>query len=171
MRFLFLFAFVPVYLFFDLSPGYTVASPWWTHLTYQFQHAGIMHLLVNSLAFAGMFRLLEKSVNGYLLSALIIAVGFAASFLSMHERPTVGASAMVYAMIGIFLALLALRRELKIVDRRKFALFVMSIFAGLVIGALKENSNFLLHVYALLAGALSGTILAAFRKIHTCGRK
>jgi membrane associated rhomboid family serine protease len=164
MKYLFVAAFILCFIFCGTEAGYTGTSPWWSHLTYNFQHAGIIHLLVNSLSFIGLFRLMERFLNRYRLAALIIATGFVASFLSMHETPTVGASAMVYAMTGAFFALINLCRDIKILDKRKFALFVTSIAACLLVSALKGNSNFFLHVFALIIGMIAGTGVAFFRE-------
>jgi membrane associated rhomboid family serine protease len=143
--------------------GYTADSPLWTHITYQFQHAGVLHLIINTLAFIGMFRLLEKFVNKWILSASVILVGFIASFLSMYHTPTVGASAMIYAMIGMFLSLNSCG-HIKILDKKKFILFIVTLLACLVISALKANSNFFLHLFALMLGLLTGTIIAIFKE-------
>jgi membrane associated rhomboid family serine protease len=117
-----------------------------------------------------MFRLLEKFVSRYLLAALVIAVGFVASFLSMYGVPTVGASAMVYAMTGIFFSLLNLCPDIKIIDRRKFAVFIAGVVACLIVSAMKGNSNFFLHVFALMTGLLAGTVISFFREEGTLWR-
>jgi membrane associated rhomboid family serine protease len=149
---------------FDVNIGYTNTSPLWTHLTYQFQHAGIVHLVINSLSFIGMFRLLEKFINRWVLSVSIVIVGFIASFLSMYNAPTVGASAMVYAMSGMFFAMINLCPDIRILDKKKFAVFIVGIAACLFISASKGNSNFFLHVFSLLLGLIAGTVIAIFRE-------
>jgi membrane associated rhomboid family serine protease len=164
MKYLFVLAFILCFALFDTAAGYTTVSPLWTHLTYQFQHSGLIHLLVNSLSFIGMFRLLERFVNRWLLSVLIIAVGFTASFLSMHDAPTVGASAMVYVMAGLFFSLIGLCRDIRILDKGKFSLFIFGMLACLTVSALKGNSNFFLHVFALIMGVIAGSIVAIFRE-------
>jgi membrane associated rhomboid family serine protease len=167
MKYLFVLIFILCLVFFDTDIGYTRTSPWWTHLTYQFQHAGMIHLLINSLAFVGMFRLLEKFVSKWLLSVSVILIGFAASFLSMYGVPTVGASAMVYAMMGIFISILNLCPDIKIIDRRKFAVFAVGVVACLTVSALKGNSNFFLHVFAIAIGLLAGMVISYFREERT----
>ncbi|MDR1526223.1 MAG: rhomboid family intramembrane serine protease, partial [Dysgonamonadaceae bacterium] len=152
------------YIVFDVNIGYTNTSPLWTHLTYQFQHAGIVHLVINSLSFIGMFRLLEKFINRWVLSVSIVIVGFIASFLSMYNAPTVGASAMVYAMSGMFFAMINLCPDIRILDKKKFAVFIVGIAACLFISASKGNSNFFLHVFSLLLGLIAGTVIAIFRE-------
>ncbi|MDR1525156.1 MAG: rhomboid family intramembrane serine protease [Tannerella sp.] len=164
MKYLFVLLFIIVFCLFDKNLGYTNASPWWTHFTYLFQHAGIVHLLINSLSFIGMFRLLEKFINRWVLSVSVITVGFVASFLSMYNAPTVGASAMVYAMVGIFFSMVNLCGDIKILDKKKFAVFIVGIAACLFISASKGNSNFFLHVFSLILGLIAGTVIAIFRE-------
>jgi hypothetical protein len=107
-----------------------------------------------------MFHLMQKFVNRWLLSVSIIASGFTASFLSMYSIPTVGASAMIYAMVGMFFSMLAFCPNIKIICKKKFAVFVVGVVAGLSISALKGSSNFLLHVCSLAIGGIFGTVIA-----------
>ena len=51
MKYIFVLTFFIVFFTFDKSIGYTNTSPIWTHFTYMFQHANIIHLGINSLAF------------------------------------------------------------------------------------------------------------------------
>ncbi|MFT3994397.1 MAG: rhomboid family intramembrane serine protease [Dysgonomonas sp.] len=152
MKYLFVLIFIVVFILFGVDLGYTTSSPLYTHITYMFQHAGIIHLLINSLAFISMFRQVEKYVNKYLLSFLIILCAFASSFLAMYQIPTVGASSMVYAMLGIYLGLIAFCDKIKIADTRKFLLFIFCIVAILSASYFKHNSNFLVHICSLLIG-------------------
>jgi membrane associated rhomboid family serine protease len=164
MKYLFVLSFVLCFVLFDAGIGYTQTSPLWTHFTYQFQHEGFFHLSANSFSFIGMFRLLEKFLNKWLLFVLTVTIGFVASFLSMYDVPTVGASAMVYAMIGIFFSMISLCRDMKIIDGRKFALFVAGVIICLTVGAMNGNSNFFLHVFALMIGTVAGIMVAFFRE-------
>jgi len=151
MKYLFVIVFIIVFILFDKSIGYTDTSPVWTHFTYMFQHAGIIHLTLNSLAFIGMFRVLEKIINKYILSATILSIGVAASFISTYQLPTVGISGAVYAMIGIYLSMIT-TKKLIIKDKSKFIIFVLSVLICLVISFFKTNSNFQLHIFSLMIG-------------------
>lgn len=152
MKYLFVLIFIFVFILFGLNLGYTATSPLQTHITYMFQHAGIIHLIINSLAFISMFRQVEKHLNKYLLSTLIILCGFISSFLAMYQIPTVGSSSMVYAMLGIYLGLITFSDKIKIADTRKFLLFISCIIVVLSVSYFKHNSNFLIHIYSLLIG-------------------
>jgi hypothetical protein len=55
-------------------------------------------------------------------------------------------------------------RDIRILDKRKFAVFIVGIAACLFVGALKGNSNFFLHVISLIIGLIAGVGIAIFRK-------
>jgi membrane associated rhomboid family serine protease len=163
MRYLFTIAFVLVYLFFGIEWGYTTVSPLWTHLAYMFQHAGVMHLVVNSIAFTGMFRVVEKSVNKYVLAAFIIIASFIASFIppSVYPTPTVGASSLTYVLIGIYLT------NTKLPLSKPMTLFILTVSISLAISFFKSNSNFFLHLFCLAAGFAPTSLKRCFQKhIH-----
>lgn len=164
MKYLFVLIFIFVFIVFGLNLGYTNTSPLHTHITYMFQHAGIMHLIINSLAFISMFRQVEKHLNKYLLSTLIIFCAFISSFLAMYQIPTVGSSSMVYAMVGIYLGLITFSDKIKIADTRKFLLFIFSIIVVLSVSYFKHNSNFLVHIYSLLIGFIASIPICLFKK-------
>lgn len=163
MKYLFVLIFIVVFILFGLDLGYTTTSPLYTHITYAFQHAGIMHLIINSLAFISMFRQVEKYLNKYLLSTLIILCAFISSFWAMYQIPTVGASSMVYAMLGIYLGLIAFSDKIKIADTRKFLLYIFCIIIVLSVSYLKHNSNFWVHIYSLIIGFIMSTQISLLK--------
>ena len=152
LKYLFVFIFLFMFAWFEKTLGYTTVSPLYTHFTYMFQHAGVMHLFINSFAFIGMFRAIEKYVHKWLLAVSCILIGFAASFLSVYDIPTVGASGMIYAMIGMFMSITILYKGAKINDKRKYAVFILAVCLSLLVSYFKYNSNFWLHVYSLSMG-------------------
>ncbi len=162
MKYVFVLIFIIVFAFFDTSIGYTTTSPAYTHAFYMFQHANALHLVINSIAFISIFRTMERFVNKWELSIISMVIAFAASFISMYEIPTVGASGMIYAMIGIFFGLVV-SKEITIADKKKFATFAVSISVCLLISFLKHNSNFFLHIYCLLFGLLTSQIVTCRR--------
>ena len=153
MKYLFALIFILVFIFFDNSIGYTNTSPTYTHLTYMFQHSNIIHLIINSFAFIGMFRVMERFVNKWTLPALIILTAFASSFLSMYDIPTVGASGMIYAMIGMFFGLIISGEAPIKIDKKKMSMFIFMVLFSLIISFFKQNSNFVLHIYCMIIGA------------------
>lgn len=152
MKYIYVLIFIIVFIFFGLKLGYTNKSPFYTHFTYMFQHSGIVHLLINSLAFIGMFRTMEKFVDKWLLSASIIAVSFVTSFMSIYNIPTVGASAMIYTMFGMFFGMTIYSKNIKIADTKKYLLFLSVVLISLTISFFKHNSNFVLHLSSMISG-------------------
>lgn len=152
MKYIYVLIFMIIYIFFGLELGYTHQSPLYTHFTYMFQHSGMAHLLINSFAFIGMFRTMGKFVNKWTLSVSIITVSFVASFIAIYNIPTVGASAMIYTMIGMFFGMTTYSKNIKIADTKKYLLFLSVILISLTISFFKHNSNFVLHLSSMILG-------------------
>ncbi len=148
-----------VFCLFDITIGYTNTSPIYTHITYIFQHASILHLTLNSLAFISVYTSLERLVNKYVFVGLSFASSIIASFMAMYNTPTVGASSMIYAMIGIYVYLIFTSNKMKMADTIKYLPFMICIVFSLAISYFKENSNFLLHIYSLAIGVFCGFII------------
>jgi membrane associated rhomboid family serine protease len=95
---------------------------------------------------------MEKFVNKWMLSASVIAVSFAASFISMYDIPTVGASAMIYTMFGMFFGLTIYCKNIKIADTEKYLLFLSVVIISLTVSFFRHNSNFVLHLSSVISG-------------------
>jgi membrane associated rhomboid family serine protease len=162
MKYLFILLFITVHLFFGALPGYSVGSPLWTHFTYMFRHAGITHLAVNSFVFVSLFHLMSRYIDSRLLAVTITGCSFLASFGAVYEVPTVGASAMTYAMCGMYLYRLSTDMQ---VLRRNLS-FVAATLASFVISYFREGSNFVLHLTALCLGYAVYRIIDIKRKRH-----
>ncbi|MCL2650321.1 MAG: rhomboid family intramembrane serine protease [Candidatus Azobacteroides sp.] len=165
MKYIFVLIFLIVFITFDKSIGYTDKSPVWTHFTYMFQHANIIHLTINSLAFIGMFRILEKIINKYELAIAILLIGFLASFMSMYQLPTVGISGAIYAMVGIYFGMIT-TKKLIIKDKNKLYVFIFSIILCLTVSFFKHNSNFWLHIFSLIMGYMCWMIFELWNMIN-----
>lgn len=157
MKYIFVIFFIITYILFGNELGYTHTSPFYTHFTYMFQHAGISHLVMNSIVFISMFYRIQENVNQWLLSGILIIASFIASFLSIYDIPTVGASSMIYVMIGMFFSFVVLSDTIK--DKKKYFTSTLVVFSALLISAFKHNSNFWLHVFSLLIGLIVETII------------
>jgi membrane associated rhomboid family serine protease len=155
MKYIYVFIFIIVFILFDLDLGYTTNSSLYTHLTYILQHASIVHLVLNSLAFISMFRTMQKFINKYLLSGLIIIISFTSSFFAMYNTPTVGASAMIYAMVGMYFGMTIFYNNIKITDIKKYLLFTSTVIISLSVSFFKPNSNFDLHCFSILFGFIA----------------
>jgi membrane associated rhomboid family serine protease len=138
-------------LFLDKSFGYSLTSPWWTHFTYVAEHTNAIHLIINSVAFISVFRILQRFENKYKLLAISYFSAVFMSFFAAYELPTVGASGMVYALIGVFIALI-LRNEIRFPKKRELIIFFSVIVISLTLSYFKSSSNFALHFLCLVSG-------------------
>ena len=152
MKYIYIILFVAIFILFGTEIGYTIDSPLYTHLSYMFQHSSIAHLVINSLSFIALFRMLERHFNKWILSVLIITSSFIASFTSGYDIPTVGASAMIYTMIGLFLGFTSTGYKMKIADTKKYLLFITVIILSLIISFFNSHSNSTLHIYSIMIG-------------------
>lgn len=151
MKYLFLFSFAFAFAFFNLELGYTATSPTWTHITYMFQHGTLVHLCINCFSFLAFFKVLERFYAPYKIAVVIVMVAFGSSFLCLYAKPVVGASGMIYAMLGMFISLVRYR---VICLRNRAALYVLFLSTAtfISIGFFKHNSAGLLHLLCLISG-------------------
>lgn len=152
MKYLVILILILVYSIFENELGYTNSSPLYTHITYIFQHASILHLIFNSLAFIGMFTSLEKFANRWLFLSASFLCAVLSSFGAIYDKPTVGISGVIYVMIGLYIGITLIYKGAKIADTRRYLLFIFGIVFCLVVSLFHENSNFILHLYCLLCG-------------------
>lgn len=168
VKYIFVLSFIVFYCLFDLELGYTTTSKFYTHITYMFQHSGIIHLAINSIAFFVMFHNLQKLLNIWIVISSILVCGFTASFLSMYDIPTVGASSMIYAMVGIDIGMTLFCKKIKIANTRRYLLFICGLVLCLSISAFRHNSNFLVHIYSLLFGFIISFFISVRQNTTKC---
>ena len=142
--------FVFVYILFGNEIGFATNSPWWTHLTYSLQHANILHLVINTLVFINVFRVMQGFTSWKELLPLIYVIAVGASFFATKDIPTVGASGMIYAMFGMMSVIVAFNKS---TPKQKLTFFC-SIGIMLLISYFNSNSNFMVHILAFCAGAI-----------------
>jgi membrane associated rhomboid family serine protease len=154
--------FIVVYFTFGHELGFATSSPLWTHFTYSFQHAGLFHLIINTLVFINVFRTMDifLSWKEQLLSIYVIAV--IASFGAVRAIPTVGASGMIYAMFGMMAVIVTLNKSLP----KQKAIFFCSIGIMMIVSLFNSNSNFMVHVLSFTLGALYYLAHKQFNKIQ-----
>ena len=81
-------------------------SPWWTHLTYMFGHAGWLHYLMNGICWAMMHRIITPART---LTAIAIA-----AILPETHIPVLGWSVVVYYYMGLCLAAMKTSARLRL---------------------------------------------------------
>ena len=150
IKYILSFMFIVVYILFGSEIGFATNSPWWTHLTYSLQHANILHLVINTLVFINVFRVMEGFVSWKKLLPLVYSIAVASSFFATNDIPTVGASGMIYAMFGMMSVIVAFNKS---TPKQKLTFFC-SIGIMLLISYFNSNSNFMVHILAFCAGAI-----------------
>lgn len=151
--------FIITYLFFGTELGFTDVSPVYTHFTYSIQHANITHLFFNSLAFIGVCKLVSNFTDKKILLLISFSIAVIASFFSMYSIPTVGCSAVIYAMLGMYIGVTLCKKSIKI-NKQKYGLFLLSIGIMLTASYFNSTSNFNVHAVALIFGGISGALLS-----------
>lgn len=153
MKYLFILTFIIIYAFFGLNLGYTETFPVWKHITYSFQHDGFFHLLVNSITFFLLFRVLQKHMLSSHIALIALFVAFSMSFFCLYSRVVVGSSGLIYAMIGIFFFLVTIRK-IKFKNQIALVTSIVSVITFLVISFFRVNSAGMLHLLCLVFGYL-----------------
>lgn len=128
--------------------------------TYQFMHANILHLIVNILSLCLMYepikKLYERRFSAIhipnLFVVLYVSSVMVGGFCALPE-PTVGASGMVFFLLGMLIILNPTLQQLKNYIYVGLALLVSIIFG---------NSNVALHVLSFVFGAIYVITLIAY---------
>ncbi|HYS83231.1 MAG TPA: rhomboid family intramembrane serine protease [Anaeromyxobacteraceae bacterium] len=109
------------------------AGEWWRLFTASFLHGGLLHLGVNALALSAIGPTVEQ-LYGRVRFALIFlfggAVGFAASTLFVRQ-PSLGASAGLFALLGVLLGYAVRQRRRLAPGARRAMIQEILMVAGL----------------------------------------
>ncbi|MBW2635410.1 MAG: rhomboid family intramembrane serine protease [Deltaproteobacteria bacterium] len=142
---------------------------WWTLLTANYLHGGILHLLFNMLAFRQIAPLITHEYNisrMFIIYTLGGIAGFGISYLAGVEF-TIGSSAAVCSLIGAALYFGKSRGgEYGHAVYRQVSGWVIGIF---VFGFLIPGINNWGHAGGMLAGALLGVLLGYREKKREAG--
>lgn len=150
LKYFIAFAFLVVYIVYGRELGFTTCSPLWTHLTYSFQHGSILHLIINTLVFISVFRVMEKFIRPLLLFVIIYTISTVVSFAAMEATPTVGSSGMIYAMLGMETVIVIFNSA----TAKQKRLFFFSIALMLCMSLVNGGSSFMVHIASFTFGAL-----------------
>lgn len=153
-----------VYFTSGIELGYSVQSPLYTHITYMFQHATGLHLSINLLSFTTIFISLQKINNRvtWFIASIIIAV--IASFFSMYKAPTVGLSGLIYAMLGIYIIQTMADHKVRIVNVKRYILFIAMIILSLLLSFFASHSNIILHTLCFVLGAITSALYFGLKR-------
>jgi len=121
--------------------GVSENSAWWTCITYNLVHLSFFHLLINSISFYCLWKYI-KMLKKCIYIPLMIIIPMSSAVMFSHNLPTVGASAIIYTMIGMFLALFNYKKEDYI---RLWILVMLSI----LITSFSDSINTGIHICSL----------------------
>lgn len=76
----------------------SISSSWWTHFSFLFFHADLIHLLANCYAF---YYFYSTWLYGRYTLAVSCSIAILSSFFADSITPTLGFSGVVFALIGI----------------------------------------------------------------------
>lgn len=153
---LILFFFYAIGSFIDMRAfGISTTSPWWCLFTYSFVHLSFTHLLVNAFVFLSYWRKMKGIINLYFFIPLIITVPVIAAILSAHTDITVGASGIIYAIIGIYIVAFPLPRNVLI----KFITLIVLSFA---LTCFLPTVNTGIHIYSFLLSLVVSLLCRRF---------
>lgn len=142
--------FVAVYFVMGRELGFTSISPFYTHLTFSFQHGSIIHLALNTLVFISTFRVMERFIRPFVLFLVIYIIAVLASFSSVTNIPTVGSSGMIYAMFGMETVIVIYNKA----TGKQKRLFFFGIIVMLAASFFNAGSSFIVHITSYTFGAM-----------------
>jgi rhomboid protease GluP len=144
-----------------LIPEDVLAGQWWRVVTYGFVHAGVAHIVVNSIALFQAGDVVEYiyGTRPYALiyMAALVGGGLAAFFTTVGTGAvTVGASG---AIMGIFGAMLVLGYKVPPLRRELVRSALVPIVLVLLYGLFVKNISNAAHIGGLIAGGLAAMFL------------
>ncbi len=146
------------------GPSITLGE-WWRLLTAMFVHAGLMHLIFNSLALFSIGGLVERMFGRFPFLALYVLSGVGGSIASAYWHPLsvgVGASGAifgVYGGLGGFLLRAGKSLPSDVIAPLRNSAVAFVLFNG-VYGFTQPNIDVIAHAGGLAAGLVAGAALA-----------
>jgi len=143
---------------------------WWRLLTYQFMHGGILHLLGNMFSLLMIGAYLEPLLGKWRFLVFYLICGTIGGLFSIYIHPflgSVGASAAIIGMYGVFLGLLSSDLIEKHTRNAILSTLIFFLTLQLLFGLQGPVDNSA-HVGGLLTGFVLGLIsISAIRKENT----
>ncbi len=134
----------------------------WGCLTYSFAHTSWLHLAVNTLALAMMYPPVSRlyccryNCSTWHFFGVVYLVAVSAGLATAAQVPTVGASGMVFALLGILLLLNPTMRQV-----RNYLWVALAVGVQIYFG----NSNVALHIVAFGLGAAAVVVRQACEQL------
>lgn len=156
--------FADVLVFAALIPEELAAGAVWRAFSGQLAHADILHLAFNLLTFGIVAPLAERLYGSVRFIILLGCAALAAALLValFGEAPAVGASALIFGVLGGFVAfaLKEKRRLPKVLSQTLLKQSLVVLMFGVLVGLLVPGFNNLAHVGGALGGLGAGWLVA-----------
>lgn len=154
VRFFFVTATLWIYLF-TPGYGYTAASGILPRVASLFSHAGWLHWALNAWGFCSLFASVARVVAPLRLLALACLAAFAATYVAEYDLPTVGASGILFFLVGCDAVLRWGGLYFKI-DPVSMSFYTATILLALAVPAFVPGVNWKLHLAACVEGIIYG---------------
>lgn len=137
--------------------GVHTGSEWYQYITYSFYHTSFWHLIINSLGFILYWEVLKRFTNKYICALIAFASAILSALICAFPTPTIGASAVVYSLVGIYCTgvFIGDRLEKKIMYRTFIFIAISLILPALV----NHRINWLLHIAAVFYSVFFSLVL------------
>ena len=144
------------------------AGEWWRLFTASFLHGGLLHLGVNGLALSAIGPTVEQ-LYGRVRFALIFLIGGAAGFAASTvfvRAPSLGASAGLFALLGVLLGFaVRQRRRLEPASRRAMIREILMVAGmNLALGFMVPFVDNAAHMGGFVGGLALGMVLRPIKR-------
>lgn len=159
------------YLLLQYGVGFNAGieyGQWWRLVTAIFLHISFSHVLFNCFSIFLFAPALENMLGKFKFIILYLGTGIignlATFFLQPMEFSYLGASGAIYGLLGLYLFMAALRKDL--IDHQNRTVIIVILVIGLVSTFIYPNTDILGHLFGLLAGfAFAPLFLIGIRNI------
>ncbi|PRO65902.1 rhomboid family intramembrane serine protease [Alkalicoccus urumqiensis] len=138
-----------------------VYDEWWRLLTPIFLHATIMHVAFNSFALFLFGPALETLLGRFQFLLFYLGTGVFANvvylFLGDPRISHLGASGAVYGLLGMYLYMAAVRKDL--ISRVNAQTITIIIIIGVIMTFINPGINIIAHLFGMIAGAAVSPLL------------
>lgn len=150
-----------VYPFVANDYGFNFQSDFFSHFAYMFNHSSITHLLLNCFALFTIGSMLERfsfvGKQSFAIYFIGLSTAFIASYIhNIYAINTNGASGIVYALLGQYLAIVVHHKNVKIVSLKSLLMYWGCIAFALAIGFINTRTNAVLHLSSFGIGYILG---------------
>ncbi len=134
----------------------------WACLTYPLAHASWLHLAINALALGMMYPPVRNlyccryNASAWHFFGVVYLIAVLAGLMAAASVPTVGASGMVFALLGMLLALNPTRRQV-----RNYLWVALAVGVQIYFG----QSNVALHLVAFGLGGMAIVVRQAHEQL------